>query len=217
MKRRSFLTQAGTILTGAASYSAVTNAADQHTPADTTDTVTATVNNYISTPWQVPVLSPIHASPDRVISMNLCTRPFRAMGPRQELERINRKNVIHNYGHGGSGWSLSWGSADLVTDMALETGETTIAVIGCGALGMTTAVMAQRKGLKVTIYASEIPPFVRSSFATGVWSPDSRICTQHYADTFAASWEKQARFSHNMFQNLLGVPGHPVEWKDIYQ
>lgn len=212
MKRRSFLTRTltgtGGLLAGAASLGSPAFAAqDGMTSAGTP----------VTYPWQVPHLNPIHASPDRIIVTNLCTRPFRAQGPRQELEKMGRKNVIHNYGHGGSGWSLSWGSADIATEMALSTGQSRIAVIGCGALGMTTAVMAQRKGLDVTIYSDTLPPYVRSSFATGVWSPESRICTREHADAFAASWEKQTRFSHNMFQNLLGVPGYPVEWKDIYQ
>jgi glycine/D-amino acid oxidase-like deaminating enzyme len=50
----------------------------------------------------------------------------------------------------------------------------TIAVIGCGALGLTAATTAQRAGFR-TIYAKERPPFVRSSWATGSWTPDSRI------------------------------------------
>ena len=39
--------------------------------------------------------------------------PFRAQGPRIEAEQIGDTLVVHNYGHGGSGWSLSWGSANL--------------------------------------------------------------------------------------------------------
>ena len=56
-------------------------------------------------------LQPFSVSPDRIIAMNVCTRPFRAEGPRIALETLAGKPVVHNYGHGGSGWSLSWGSA----------------------------------------------------------------------------------------------------------
>jgi D-amino-acid oxidase len=37
-------------------------------------------------------------------------RPSRPM-PRVEAERIGASTVIHNYGHGGMGVTLSWGTA----------------------------------------------------------------------------------------------------------
>ncbi len=162
-------------------------------------------------------LAPIRASADRIIALNVCTRPFRAQGPRIATERMGRKTVIHNYGHGGSGWSLSWGSARLAVPLAQATGEKHIAVIGCGAIGMTAAVMAQRAGLKVRIYAKDRLPEVRSAWATGVWSPDSRVCTAEYATPeFERLWEGMARYSFRMYQDLLGLPGDPVEWRDNY-
>jgi len=162
-------------------------------------------------------LAPIRASADRIVALHACTRPFRAQGPRIEAERIGRKTVIHSYGHGGSGWSLSWGSAALATQLARATGQPDLAVIGCGAIGLTTALVAQRAGLRVRIYARERPPEVRSSFATGVWSPDSRICTSAYATPeFGRRWERMARTSFDMYQNLLGLPGDPIEWRDGY-
>ena len=114
------------------------------------------------------------ASPAAITQITVCTRPFRPQGPRIELEQIGSTSVIHNYGHGGSGWSLSWGSSALAVQLALGTGQQDIAVIGCGALGITSALLLQRAGAaRVTIYAKELPPNVRSSLASGVWSPDS--------------------------------------------
>jgi D-amino-acid oxidase len=52
---------------------------------------------------------PIRADLDRMFRITVCLRPFRATGPRQDVERVSDKVVVHNYGHGGSGWSLSWG------------------------------------------------------------------------------------------------------------
>lgn len=165
----------------------------------------------------IPELPPIEASTDRIIGMNVCTRPFRAQGPRIELERFGRKHVVHHYGHGGSGWSLSWGSAAEAIALVNNTGARQIAVIGCGAIGLTTAVAAQRAGYAVTIYTRELPPEVRSNNATGVWSPDSRICTAEHGEAFGDRWERMTRLSHHRYQNLLGLPGQPVEYQDIYQ
>ncbi len=162
---------------------------------------------------------PIRAHMDRIFRITVCLRPFRAAGPRMDVERVGDKVVVHNYGHGGSGWSLSWGSADVVVKKALEAANGTrdVAVVGCGALGLTAAIMAQRAGLRVTIYAKERPPFVRSARATGSWTPDSRIAlTTAAAPAFAAQWESMARTSFAMYQSYLGMPGTPIEWTDRY-
>lgn len=162
---------------------------------------------------------PIRADLDRIFRITVCLRPFRAAGPRQDVERVGDKLVIHNYGHGGSGWSLSWGSADLVVRRAMEANPELqeCAVIGCGALGLTAALTAQRIGLRVTIYAKERPPYVRSSRATGSWTPDSRVAlTSAVTPDFGAAWEKMARTSFSMYQSYLGSAGTPIEWTDRY-
>ena len=164
-------------------------------------------------------LIPIRADVDRIFRITVCLRPFRAAGPRMDVERVGDKLVVHNYGHGGSGWSLSWGAAQVATASALTAldGNRELAVIGCGALGLTAAITAQRAGLKVTIYAKERAPYTRSSRATGSWTPDSRIAlTSAAAPDFAARWESMARASFFMYQSFLGMPGSPIEWTDRY-
>ena len=94
----------------------------------------------------LPSLLAPAATPDRITRITVCTRPFRATGPRLDVERIGSRTVVHNYGHGGSGWSLSWGSSAIAVQKALATGERDIAVIGCGALGLTSALLLQRAG-----------------------------------------------------------------------
>src|SRR5882757_7062331 len=138
---------------------------------------------------------PIRAHVDRIFRITVCLRPFRPAGPRLDVERVGDKIVVHNYGHGGSGWSLSWGSADVVVRKALvgADGAREIAVIGCGALGLTSAIVAQRAGMRVTIYAKERFPEVRSARATGGWTPDSRIAlTAQAAPEFPELWERMA-------------------------
>ena len=162
-------------------------------------------------------LEPIRATPDRIFRITVCLRPFRAAGPRIAVEEVGRKRVVHHYGHGGSGWSLSWGSAEIAVGMALAQGADDIAVIGAGAIGLTTALTAQRAGAKVTIYTKEQFPDVRSARATGTWSPDSRVAMEGAVDAgFGDRWEKMARRSFDMYQGLLGLPGDPVEWTDRY-
>jgi glycine/D-amino acid oxidase-like deaminating enzyme len=162
-------------------------------------------------------LEPPRASTDRITSITVCTRPFRAQGPRLDVEEILGKTVVHNYGHGGSGWSLSWGSSAIAAERALAGGERQVAVIGCGAIGLTSALLLQRAGARVTIYAKELPPNVRSSQATGLWTPDSRICFEQYATPeFRQLWERMARRSFATYQTLLGLPAEPVEFIDVY-
>ena len=162
-------------------------------------------------------LCPVRASVDRITRVTVCTRPFRRQGPRFDVEKIGTKTVVHNYGHGGSGWSLSWGSGAIATANAMATGERDIAVIGCGALGLTTALLLQRAGARVTIYAKELPPNVRSSLATGLFTPDSRICLEEHATpVFKQQWAQMARASFDTYQTFLGLAGTPVEFIDSY-
>src|SRR3954453_12673726 len=104
-----------------------------------------------------PQLEPVQADISRLIRVTVCLRPFRAAGPRLDVERVGDKLVVHNYGHGGSRWSLSWGSGSIAVEKAMANGERDIAVIGCGALGLTSAILLQQAGARVTIYAKERP------------------------------------------------------------
>lgn len=162
---------------------------------------------------------PIRADVDRIFRITVCTRPFRPMGPRMDTVRVGDKFVVHNYGHGGSGWSLSWGSADMVVRKVIAEagGVRDVAVIGAGAIGMTTALTAQRYGLKTTIYTRERFPYVRSARATGGWTPDSRIAFRSkMASDFPETWEKMARTSLTMHESYIGSAAAPVEWTDRY-
>ena len=162
-------------------------------------------------------LMPIRAQRDRIFRVTVCLRPFRAAGPRLDVERVGDKTVVHNYGHGGSGWSLSWGSSAIAVEKAMATGERTVGVIGCGALGLTSAILLQRAGAKVTIYAKERPPDVQSARATGGWSPDSRVAlASAVSPAFPALWEKMCRKSFHTYESYLGLAGNPVEWIDRY-
>ena len=163
------------------------------------------------------VLGRIRTDPANTFRTTVCLRPFRAMGPRIEAQVLGHKTVVHNYGHGGSGWSLSWGSGAEAVRLAMASSPKKIAVIGAGALGMTAAITAQRAGAEVTIYAKERFPFVRSARATGSWTPDSRVAkTASVAPGFGDLWERMARTSLAMHESFVGLANNPVEWLDTY-
>jgi D-amino-acid oxidase len=164
-----------------------------------------------------PPLAPIRARTDRIFDIAVCLRPFRPAGPRVETERLGDVLVVHNYGHGGSGWSLSWGSSARAVRLAMQASPAEVAVIGCGALGLTSAILAQRAGARVTIYARDQLPETTSARATGEWTPDSRIALVNAAaPDFATVWEEMARAAFKTHRNYLGLPGTPVEWIDQY-
>jgi D-amino-acid oxidase len=168
-------------------------------------------------PIPTPTLIPVLAQVDRIFRITVCLRPFRAAGPRLDVEKVGEKTVVHNYGHGGSGWSLSWGSSSVAVEKAMATGERDVAVIGCGALGLTSAILLQQAGARVSIYAKERPHEARSARATGTWSPDSRIAlSTAVTPDFPALWEKMCRKSFQTYASYLGMAGNPVEWTDRY-
>ena len=165
-----------------------------------------------------PPLAPIRAHKDRIFDITVCLRPFRAQGARLDTETIGDTLVVHNYGHGGSGWSLSWGSGTIAVQKALANSPKQIAVLGCGALGITSAILAQRAGVKVTIYCKELLQQARSARATGGWTPDSRIALKDAAGpAFGALWEQMARTSWKTYRDYLGLPGDPVVFNDRYR
>ncbi len=161
---------------------------------------------------------PLKLSADRLVRMTVCTRPFRPAGPRIEAEPFGDKRLVHNYGHGGAGWSLSWGCAEEAAALALQGDRpAAIAVIGAGVIGLTTALRLVEHGVPVTIYASEFPSETGSAKATGVWSPSSRIALASAApEAFATNWERWARASFATHRRFVGRLGDPVEYVRQY-
>ncbi|MGH7703845.1 MAG: FAD-dependent oxidoreductase, partial [Gemmatimonadales bacterium] len=111
----------------------------------------------------------VRVAPDRLIRTVVGLRPFRPSGFVVRAERRDSKTIIHNYGHGGGGVTLSWGTAQLAIEEALRTGHTSAAVLGCGAVGLATARLLQQHGWTVSIYARDLPPNTTSNIAGGQW------------------------------------------------
>ena len=59
----------------------------------------------------------------KIVAEKVGLRPFRKSGVRVELETLkDGRTIIHNYGHGGAGFTLSWGCAtEALTLVDIET------------------------------------------------------------------------------------------------
>ncbi len=161
------------------------------------------------------ILAPVLVSPDRVIRTVAGLRPFRPSGFVVRAERVGGKTVIHNYGHGGGGISLSWGSSALAVELAQQTEARQFAVLGSGVMGLTTARLLQDRGFEATIYARELPPDTTSNIAGGHWSPFSVHTPTQMTPEYLQQFERAARFAQRYFQSLIGGV-YGVRWIENY-
>ena len=175
--------------------------------------------------------SPVRVSRNRVIREIVGLRPFRPEGFVVAAQRVGNKVLIHNYGHGGAGITLSWGTAtqavDLLKDLPLSAparrsakpSPRRFAVIGCGVNGLSTARMLQRRYQDgtgtVTIYARDLPPETTSNIAAGYWSPVSLYDDDAVTPEWKAQYKAAARISNRAYQLLVG-PEYGVRWLDIF-
>src|SRR6266542_5282815 len=64
--------------------------------------------------------APVKVARNRIIREVVGLRPYRSEGFVVETERLGHKLLIHNYGHGGAGVTLSWGTGSLAVDLARD-------------------------------------------------------------------------------------------------
>jgi glycine/D-amino acid oxidase-like deaminating enzyme len=178
--------------------------------------------------------APVKVSRDRLIREVVGLRPYRDEGFVVAAERIGEKLLIHNYGHGGAGITLSWGTASLAVDL-LRDAQSSItpngskrsrsagrqfAVIGAGVNGLSTARLLQRRygnsGSTITIYAKALPPDTTSNIAGGFWSPTSVFEPEAVTTQFTDQFKLACRISNRAFQLLVGAE-YGVGWIDTLE
>ena len=169
-----------------------------------------------STDRRAPLLAPVRAEWDRIIRTTVGLRPHRPAGFLLRADRFDDTTVIHNYGHGGAGMSISWGTGQMAAEMALDHPSRTAAVIGCGVAGLTSARQLQRRGFDVTIYAMTVPPNTTSDMSLAGFTPTSGLVDD---DLRTPAWDVQFReaadISYRQLQLLVGR-GYGVSWIKSY-
>ena len=171
--------------------------------------------------------APVKVARERVIREVVGLRPYRPGGFVVDAERFGNKLLVHNYGHGGGGVTLSWGTASLAVDLLRDflvahksPRPTRFAVLGCGVSGLSTALLLQRRYQNgpgtVTIYAKDLPPNTTSNIAGAWWAPTSVFEPQAATSRFHEQYRQASRISNRAFQLLVGAE-YGVRWIDTFE
>jgi glycine/D-amino acid oxidase-like deaminating enzyme len=160
-------------------------------------------------------LPPVHASWDRIIRTTVGLRPHRPAGFNVSAEKLGEKTVVHNYGHGGAGHSLGWGTGLLAAELALLHPDRRAAVIGCGTVGLTAARQLQRCGFDVTIYTKAVPPDTTSNMALAAFTPTSGLISVETTPTWVAQFQRAVATSYQQLQLLAGRD-YGISWIDSF-
>jgi D-amino-acid oxidase len=160
-------------------------------------------------------LTPVIVDERRVIRTMAGLRPYRRGGFVVREDRLGEKRLVHNYGHGGAGITLSWGTSKLATELGLQGHEGPVAVLGSGVVGLSTARLVQEAGFAVTMYSAALPPDTTSNIAGGQFHPFGLFRD----DAVTAEWKTQfARaldYSWRRYQIMVGED-YGIRWLPTY-
>ena len=142
-------------------------------------------------------------SSDKVKKYISCVRPFREKGFRLEVEAKWEKTLVHNYGHGGGGITVSWGCAKqvlkLVDSVGIDAGSE-VTVLGAGVMGLTTAYVLHEAGFKPIIIADNFGRESTSYKAGGQWCPS--LVSPEESEQSKSQFQQILRDSHKKFSEL---------------
>jgi len=169
----------------------------------------STVADARRSPLRLPL---VEASWDRVIRTTVGLRPHRDPGFMLRAGKLDEKLLVHNYGHGGSGMSLSWGTGYMAAELATEHTQRRAAVVGCGVTGLTSARQLQRRGFDVTIYAMSVPPDTTSNMSLAGFTPTSGLVDNaRRTPEWTAQFRRAVEIAYRQLQLLVG-PQYGVSW-----
>ncbi|MGH9763347.1 MAG: FAD-dependent oxidoreductase [Blastocatellia bacterium] len=212
MDRRAILKLGAFAIAASAIPTRITNTAS-NVESGVTYRPTATTN--VAFEQSATGLQKVQVVPDRVIRIVTGLRPFRPSGFLVRANHIGGKTIIHNYGHGGCGVTLSWGTGQLAVDLALKTQFRQAAVLGCGAVGLATARLLQDHGFQVTLYAKDLPPHTTSNIAGAMWEPVTLSDHDRRTPEFVTQFAQASRIANRYFQTLVGER-YGIKWVPIF-
>jgi glycine/D-amino acid oxidase-like deaminating enzyme len=146
----------------------------------------------------------VNVDPSRVIRTVAGLRPWRAGGFVVRRDQLGDKALVHNYGHGGSGITFSWGTARLAADLGLRGHSGPVAVIGAGIVGLTTARLVQEAGFPVSLYTAALPPETTSWVAGGQIMPSSLFRDTAVTPEWWLQFDAALDYSIRRFGLMLG-------------
>ena len=204
MRRRTFLATSALALCGASLHAGGADAAVWH-------------SNASADRQRHPIdCAPVDVDWSRILRTTVGLRPHRDSGFVLRAEAFGEKTIIHNYGHGGAGMSLAWGTGSMAADLAAKHHSRRAAVIGCGSVGLTAARQLQHRGFIVTIYARTVPPDTTSNMSVAGFTPASGLVD---AERRTPAWDQQfrkaAELSYRQLQRLAGR-NYGVYWIDQF-
>ena len=161
-------------------------------------------------------LTPVRVARERMIRTTVGLRPFRPSGFVVRGEKLDEKTVIHNYGHGGAGITLSWGTSQLAVEEGAKSQARECAVIGCGVVGLSTARLLQLRGYRTTIYTKDMPPATTSNLAGGYWDPVTLFDDANITPEFTRQFGAAAQFAFRRYQSMTG-DRYGVRWLPVYR
>ncbi len=87
-----------------------------------------------------------------------------------------------------------------------------VAVLGSGAIGLSTAILLQRAGAQVTIYAKDFPPYTTSNVAGAMWHPVTLYENDQVSAETLSMLDLASRIAFNRFIRFANDPKYGVYW-----
>jgi glycine/D-amino acid oxidase-like deaminating enzyme len=161
-------------------------------------------------------LAVVRAEPSRVLRTTVGLRPYRPDGFAIRLERLGDKTLVHDYGHGGSGVTLCWGTAQMAIDLLGGAPIDRAAVIGSGVVGLATARLLQRRGVSVTIYTAAQTPDTTSDRSGAFWAPFGLVDDDRMTPAISDAISRAGRIAYAEFMGMVNEDRYAIRQLPTY-